>query len=101
MKRRDNAAVVGVRSAMAAVANAEAVDISDAPQTGAIETSPLGVGSTEVARRVLTHADVHTILDTEVAERERAAKGYAARGDQDRADRLRAEAAAIRDAVTD
>ncbi|PRZ40735.1 hypothetical protein CLV47_11432 [Antricoccus suffuscus] len=84
---------------MAAIANAEAVNITGAPPAGAIETSPVGVGSTEVARRMLTHADVHAILETEVAEREQAAEGYASRGSQDQADRLRAEATAIRDAL--
>jgi len=96
MKSRDKAAVAGVRSAMAALANAEAIDVDPASATGAIEQSPVGVGSTEAARRVLTDADVRSTLEVELTEREQAAGDYAARGDHERADRLRAEAAAVR-----
>lgn len=96
MKCRDKAAVSGLRSAMAALANAEAVDTGTTRRGGAIEEAPVGVGSTEVARRVLTDADAVAILGAEMTEREQAAHDYEARGEHERVGRLRAEAAAIR-----
>jgi len=81
-----------LRSALAAIDNAEAVEIRDV-RAGAIETSPVGVGAAEVARRELTEADVAAIVRGEVEERRAAAGGRAGRGD--RAAELAAEADAL------
>lgn len=51
MKRRDTVAVAVLRNAIAALANAEAVDPADHPR-----------GATEVARRELTDAEVRAVL---------------------------------------
>ena len=95
MKAGDTVAVAALRSAIAAIDNAEAVDVASDP------TSPLGtehvagaragVGSTEAARRVLTEAEVEAIVRAQMDERRAAAKQYAALGDPNRAERLRRE----------
>ena len=96
MKARDRVAVAALRSAIAAIENAEAVDLA-ALATGslAIELSPVGVGAAEVERRLLTESEVAAIVRAEVAEREAAAQGYEQAGRLDRADQLRAEAGAL------
>ncbi|MEC3914988.1 hypothetical protein [Nocardia sp. CDC160] len=95
MKARDRAAVAALRSALAAIDNAEAVDGSDV-RAGAIETSPVGLGTAEVARRHLTESDITALVRTEIDDRLTAAKEYESRpGGADRAATLRAEAAAL------
>ena len=96
MKARDRVAVAALRSAIAAIENAEAVDQA-ALATGslAIELSPVGVGAAEVERRLLTESEVAAIVRAEVAEREAAAQGYEQAGRLDRADQLRAEAGTL------
>lgn len=93
MKSRDRRAVSALRSALAAVENAEAVEIdADAPRAGAIEASRVGVGAAEAARRELTEADVMAIVQTEISERRAAATTYEASGHAERAAELLAEA---------
>ena len=98
LKARDRVAVSALRSALAAIENAEAVP---APQPAAggddrVAGSSLGVGSAESDRRVLTAADLHAIVRNEVTERVTAADGYAQHGRDDAAERLRAEADVLR-----
>lgn len=96
MKARDRSTVAALRSALAAIDNAEAVDPADgAARAGAIETSPVGVGAAEVARRMLSEADVAAIVTTEISERRAAAATYELAGHSDRATRLVAEADAL------
>src|SRR5436305_15289487 len=86
MKARDQLAVGALRATLAAIDNAEAVDHAQTVQGGlAIERSPVGVGAAEVARRVLTGAQVEEIVRAEVAEREAAARQYERAGRADRA----------------
>jgi uncharacterized protein YqeY len=93
MKAGDRLAVSALRATLAALDNAEAVDRTPtADRSLAIEQSPVGVGAAEVARRVLTSADVEHIVRTEVAEREAAAREYDRVGRSERADQLRGEA---------
>jgi uncharacterized protein YqeY len=72
MKSRDADAVAALRTAIAAIDNAEAVD---RPEREAATTSDrfagshVGVGSTEVARRDLTLHDVQEIVSEQMAER--------------------------------
>jgi uncharacterized protein len=93
MKSRDRVTVGALRSALAAIDNAEAVQTA-APdgRSSAIEHSPVGVGAAEVERRALTEADVMEIVRAEVADRETAASEYETAGRHDRAELLRAEA---------
>jgi uncharacterized protein YqeY len=96
MKARDRATVAALRSALAAVDNAEAVDGGgDDVRAGAIETSPVGVGAAEVGRRVLSEAEVTAIVRNEVSERRAAAAAYQASGHGERAAALVAEADAL------
>jgi uncharacterized protein YqeY len=91
---RDRVAVSALRSALAAIANAEAVEVPG--QRGlAIEESP-GLGGAEVQRRVLTEADITRIVHTEIADREAAARTYASAGQAERADLLLAEVGVLR-----
>lgn len=64
-------------------------------RAGAIEASPAGVGAVEVARRMLSEADVATIVRGEISERRTAAVAYEAAGHADRAAELAAEADAL------
>jgi uncharacterized protein len=120
MKARDRPAVTALRSALAAIDNAGAVDptptppadqapadqappdqglpdrgLPDRPQASAQLTfagTVAGVGATEVERRSLSQAQMEAIVRAEIADRETAATGYERAGQPDRAERLRAEA---------
>lgn len=98
IKERDRAAVGALRSALAAIENAEAVDVAQTAENGAtgraslaIEQIPIGAGAADVARRRLTEDDVERIVRGEVAEREAAVATYERAGQGDRAVRLREE----------
>lgn len=94
MKARDRRTVSALRSALAAIDNAEAVEIRDA-RAGAIEMSPVGPGAAEVARRELTEAEIAAVVRGEVEERRAAAVAYEAVGRGDKAAELTAEADAL------
>ncbi|WP_405491676.1 hypothetical protein [Nocardia sp. NBC_00511] len=95
MKARDREAVSALRSTLGAIDNAEAVDASDV-HAGAIETSAVGLGTAERARRHLTESDIEAIVRAEIDDRLTAAKEYdTLTGGSDRAATLRAEAAAL------
>jgi uncharacterized protein YqeY len=92
MKERDRVAVTALRSTLAAIDNAEAVDATAAGGSSAIESSPVGIGVAEVERRALSDEDIAQIVRSEVAEREAAALDYDRAGRPERAEALRAEA---------
>jgi uncharacterized protein YqeY len=117
MKARDRPAVTTLRSTLAAIDNAEAVDVAQVPPAGAghpaareappagagrpagegvIAGAATGVGAAEVERRTLTSAEVAAIVRREVAERQTAAQVYERAGQPPHAERLRAEAALLR-----
>jgi uncharacterized protein len=125
MKARDAPAVAALRSALAAIENAEAVDSPEAgdkaeaardagPAEGAepgtvagTRTEPgsdapafagtvLGVGAAEAERRRLTATQTAEIVRAEIAERESAADAYDRAGQAERAERLRNEARVLR-----
>ncbi len=89
-------AISALRSAIAAIDNAEAV----AP--GVLETAAssseriagavAGVGAADVPRRALLPGEVFSLVAGQVDERLRAAQEYDERGRPDVADRLRREA---------
>ena len=93
MKRRDRVAMGACRSALGAIDNAESEGVA-APRAGAIETSAVGIGAAEAARRVLTEPDLRAVVAAEVAERRSAAAELPA-SVADRAAELRAEAAVL------
>ncbi len=104
MKTRDAVAVAALRSALAAIENAEAADPG---QAAARTTAPAathadvagsvgGLWATEVERRVLTEARTEEIVRGEVDERLAAADGYERSGHREHAERLRREAAVLR-----
>jgi uncharacterized protein YqeY len=96
MKARDRVAVTALRSTLAAIDNAEAVDRpATVDDRLAIEQIPLGVGAAEVERRALTPDQVEHIVRTEVAEREAAAHDYERAGRPERAEQLRGEAGVL------
>ena len=99
MKARDQHAVTALRSALAAIDNAEAVDAAGQGHPtgeGRIAGAILGIGAAEVARRTLTPAETQTIVRQEVAERQTAAHAYERAGQSGPAGRLRAEAEVLR-----
>jgi uncharacterized protein YqeY len=116
MKARDQQAVTALRSALARIDNAEAVDpdavdddelVADVVEDDAVDAGPalesgeghpavagsvLGVGAAEVDRRVLTPEEVAAIVRDDVEEREIAAEVLERVSRPDQAERLRAQA---------
>lgn len=82
-----------LRSLLGAIDNAEAADVSAAPeaQTGVIAGGVAGVGAGEVARRMLHAPALVAVLDAEVASRTSAAQQFEVAGRADRVESLRAE----------
>lgn len=98
LKERDTAAVSALRSALAAIGNAEAVQPSAAPGGATsqyIAGSVAGLRSTEASRRTLSEAETADIVTAEIAERHAAADSYQQAGHPDRAQRLWREADAL------
>jgi uncharacterized protein len=92
IKGRDRVAVGALRSALAAIENAEAVDRDPSADRGlGIGQIPVGVGAAEVARRELTELDVVRIVRNEVSEREAAARGHELADRLSHAEQLRRE----------
>jgi uncharacterized protein YqeY len=90
-----------LRSALAALANAEAVDAAEAHQAivgghPTIAGSLVGVGAAEMDRRELSAAETEAIVRAEIAERVEAAAEYRRLGHNDRAARLEEEAEVLR-----
>lgn len=96
LKARDRAATAALRSTIAAIENAEAVDPGHAGTLPAssshIAGASAGVGSSDVPRRELTAADLQAIVRREIDDRRRAAREYTELGRTEAADRLSAEA---------
>lgn len=103
MKARDSVAVSALRSALAAIENAEAVDAADGAPAGAgdanrdphVAGSVVGLGAGEVSRRTLTPAEVAATVRAELDERLAAAVEYQRLGQREHAERLRGEAGVL------
>lgn len=100
MRARDAVAVSALRSALAALGNAEAVDVG--PPAGPtlatnahVAGTTLGVGAAEVERRSLSEDEQRAVLQVEIDERLSAASQFDIAGRPDRAERLRAEATVL------
>jgi uncharacterized protein len=74
-KARDAETTATLRTALAALENAEAVPMD--ATAGAIEAAPIGAGATEAPRRELTDADERAVLDAEIASLKEAGRAYA------------------------
>ncbi|WP_344653493.1 hypothetical protein [Cryptosporangium japonicum] len=98
MKRRDREALSVYRTALAAIANAEAVTAGAEHRAGAIEASVVGVGGAEVARRELAEPEIAAIVRREITERHTAA-AVVRNSDADAAARLDREAALLEAAL--
>ncbi|HET7414863.1 MAG TPA: GatB/YqeY domain-containing protein [Arthrobacter sp.] len=99
MKARDQTAVAALRSALAAIDNAEAVQIDHAAMehgSGGVAGSAVGLGAAEAERRELAAADIQAIMETEVNDRIAAANEYEQAGRRDAGGKLRAEADVLR-----
>ncbi len=96
VKARDRIAVAALRSTLAAIDNAEAVDRSPSvDERLGIDRIPRGLGAAEAPRRILTEAQVADIVRAELAEREAAAREYDRAGRPDRAEQLRGEVSVL------
>lgn len=96
LKARDRVAVTALRSALAAIDNAEAVP-ADLPLNTVsgnehVAGAAAGLGAAEAERRHLTESDLRSIVEKEIRERSVAAREYEELGRGDQAERLRAEA---------
>ena len=92
LKARDTEALAALRTAIAAIDNAEAVPAADmqAPLTSAdIAGASSGVGSTEAIRQSLSVGQLRDIVSEQIAECAREADRYDALGQPDAAHRLR------------
>ncbi|MFV0463813.1 MAG: hypothetical protein ACK5MP_11580 [Nostocoides sp.] len=87
LRSRDRDRIATLRVALAALANAEAVPIRE--RDGAIEQSAVGVGASDVARRVLGPAEQRAILADEVTVMRSSATLYRDRDPQRSASLLR------------
>jgi uncharacterized protein YqeY len=99
MKARERAAVAAIRSALAAIDDAEAVD-ADAVGLRTVDSEHLagtagGLGAGEVARASLDEEGARAVVAREIAERRDAAADYDRLSRPDEAARLRAEADAL------
>ncbi|MFD2472531.1 polyprenol phosphomannose-dependent alpha 1,6 mannosyltransferase MptB [Amycolatopsis silviterrae] len=99
LKNRDRVAASALRSALAAIDNAEAVPIEQRADSRVgdehVAGAAVGLGAAETARRDLSEADVRGIVEREVAERASAADEYERLGRSEMAGQLRAEAAVL------
>ncbi|QZH58405.1 glutamyl-tRNA amidotransferase [Mycolicibacterium farcinogenes] len=96
-KSRDTNRTAAIRSALSAIDNAETpqADQTDTRIGGRIAGAVSGVGSTEVARRVLSDDEIRGLIQAEVDERLTAADEYIANGHHERASELQSQAAAL------
>ncbi|WP_166903956.1 glutamyl-tRNA amidotransferase [Mycobacterium sp. DL440] len=96
-KSRDTISTAAIRSALSAIDNAETprADQTDTRIGGSIAGAVSGVGSTEVARRALSDAEIRGLIQAEVDERLTAADEYNANGHHERASDLRSQAAVL------
>ncbi len=104
MRERDRAVASAIRSALAALDNAEAVPIASVagPAEGASEhvaTAHVGVGSSDAPRRELSDTEERDVLSDEVAELRSAAQELESHGSNDRAEDLRRAAHVIAEAL--
>jgi uncharacterized protein len=95
LRARDRVAASALRSALAAIGNAEAVLPPSGPAPAGnlhIAGAAEGVGAAEAERRSLSEAEIGEIVRAEITERRDAAGQYERAAQADRAERLHREA---------
>lgn len=94
---RDSIAVSVLRDTLAAIDNAEAPDLANAPVAGSgvIAGAVDGLGAGEIARRVLDPAEVLAIVEGEARERRENAAAYVRLGRVSDAEVLERQATAL------
>jgi hypothetical protein len=95
LKARDSDAMAALRTAIAAIDNAQAVPAAGLTPPAAsahVAGARSGVGSTEAARRQLSNSELRDILLDEITEHAREADRYDALGQAGAAQRLRRQA---------
>lgn len=97
MKARNSRAISALRTAIAAIDNAESVDSTAeiAPASAHIAGATIGLGTAEVPRRSLSPAQVHAILRAQIDDRSAEADRYETLGQIEAAEGLRGEAQII------
>lgn len=97
MKARNSRAISALRTAIAAIDNAESVDstVATAPASAHIAGATIGLGTAEVPRRSLSPAQVHAILRAQIDDRSAEADRYETLGQIEAAEGLRGEAQII------
>jgi uncharacterized protein YqeY len=99
LKARDTDAMAVLRTAIAAIDNAQAVPaagLSPPAASAHVAGARRGVGSTEAARRQLSGSELRDLLRDQIAEHAREADRYADLGQADAAQRLRRQARTLR-----
>jgi uncharacterized protein YqeY len=92
----DRTTLSTIRSALARLANAEAVPVESLPPAGAVEGAAVGVGAADAPRRELTEPERRVLVEQEAAELADAAAHYRTAGRTTEADRADAGAALLR-----
>jgi uncharacterized protein YqeY len=98
MKARDSDAVAALRTAIAAIDNAEAVAAPQAAPAAAsahFAGARAGLGAAEAPRRQLAGDELQAILRDQIAEYAREAGRYAGHGQDAAAERLRNQASLL------
>lgn len=102
LKARDRAAVAALRSALAAIDNAQAVTAPPVPRAGGVVAGAVrGLGAGDVPRRGLSTDEVAAIVRSEVDDRRAAAADFERSGRVEAAGRLIAEADVLAVHLTD
>lgn len=98
LKARDTETVAALRTAIAAIDNAEAVDTGAVPASapaGPVAGATAGLGSSEVPRRVLTAAEQKSVVSAVIAEYLDEAGRYDSTDHAESAEVLRRQAGAL------
>lgn len=104
MRERDRAATSALRSAVAAIENAEAVPVVDCPTVATsadVAGAALGIGAAEAERLVLDATDERRVVAAELVALAEAEAACAAAGDTERATAASAGARVLRDVLDD
>jgi uncharacterized protein len=103
LRSRDSIAASALRSALSAIANAEAVPSANTSRgvgSEHVAGAVAGLGAAEAARRELTEHDVAAIVAAEISDRRSAAGDYERLGRSDQSARLRLEADILAELLT-
>jgi uncharacterized protein len=102
LKARDQAAVTALRSALAAIDNAQAIEAPPPPRSGGVVAGAVtGLGAGDAPRRQLSEGDIAAIVRAEIADRRMAFADYERAGQLDAAARLAVEADVLAAHLTD